>query len=95
MKALANFETLIRFYWQAFIGYKNGENFKKLIEIFYQKLIISNVILVFLDRLKAKISSSVNHGRHRAPLLFKIFGAALDITNKVTSIVLIGAFIII
>ena len=50
IKAFANFEKLIRFHWQA----KNGENLKKLIEIFCQKLIASNIILVFLDHLKTK-----------------------------------------
>ena len=40
---------------QAFIVYKNGENLKMLIEIFRQKLIVSNVILAFLDYLKPKI----------------------------------------
>ena len=36
-------EKVIRFHWQAFIVYKNGENLKMLIEIFCQKLIVSNV----------------------------------------------------
>ena len=39
--------TKIRFHWQAFILYKNGENLKILIEIYRQKRIVSNVILVF------------------------------------------------
>ena len=55
IKAFANFEKLIRFHWQAFIVYKNGENLKMLIEIFCQKLVVSNVILAFLDHLKPKI----------------------------------------
>ena len=56
IKAFVNFEKLIRFYRQAFIAYKNKENLKiLLIEIFRQKLIDSNVILVFLDHLKPKI----------------------------------------
>ena len=46
------FITKSIFRWQAFIVYKNGENLKKLIEIFRQKLIVSNVILAFLDHLK-------------------------------------------
>ena len=50
-----NFEKLIRFYWQAFIIYKNGENLKILKEIFRQKFIISNLILAFLDHPKPKI----------------------------------------
>ena len=50
-----HFEKLITFHLQAFIVYKNGENLKMKIEIFYQKLIVSNVILVFLDHLKPKI----------------------------------------
>ena len=54
-KFFANFEKLIRLHWQAFIVYKNGENLKMLIEIFCQKLIVSNVILAFLDHLKPKI----------------------------------------
>ena len=55
IKAFANFEKLIRFHWQAFIAYKNGENLKMLTEIFCQKLIVSNVVLAFLDHLKPKI----------------------------------------
>ena len=55
IKAFANFDKLIRFYWQAFIAYNNGENLKMLIEILCQKLIVSNVILAFLDHLKPKI----------------------------------------
>ena len=55
IKGFANFKNLIRFHWQAFIVYKNGENLKMLIEIFCQKLIVSNVILAFLDHLKPKI----------------------------------------
>ena len=55
IKALGNFEKLIRFHWQAFIIYKNGENLKMLREIFCQKLIVSNIILAFLDHLKPKI----------------------------------------
>ena len=47
--------TKIRFHWETFIIYKNGENLKILIEIFRQKLIVSNVILAFLDHLKPKI----------------------------------------
>ena len=72
------FENLIRFHWQAFIVYKNGENLKILIEIFCQKLIVSNVILAFLNHLKPKLkfSSSANSGRHRAPPLIKISGSA-------------------
>ena len=38
IKAFASFEKLIRFHWQAFIVYKNGENLKMLIEIFCQKV---------------------------------------------------------
>ena len=55
MKVFANFQQLIRFHWQTFIENKNGENLKTLIEIFCQKLIVSNVILTFLDHLKPKI----------------------------------------
>ena len=54
IKALANFEKLIRFHWQAFIVHKNGENLKMLIETFWQKVIFSKVILAFLDHLKPK-----------------------------------------
>ena len=45
----------IRFHWQAFIVYENGQNLKTLIEIFCQKLMVSNIILAFLDHLKPKI----------------------------------------
>ena len=55
IKALANFEKLIRFHWQAFIVYKNRENWKMLPEIFSHKLTVCSVILTFLDHLKAKI----------------------------------------
>ena len=72
IKALANFEKLVRFHWQAFIVYKNGENLKTLIEIFYQKRIVSNVILAFLDHLKPKMFFADHGGRHVAPPLFKI-----------------------
>ena len=43
IKVFANFEKLIRFHWQAFIVYKNGESLKRLI------------ILAVLDHLKPKI----------------------------------------
>ena len=43
------FITKIRSHWQTFSVYKNGENLKILIEIFRQKLIVSNVIFAFLD----------------------------------------------
>ena len=55
IKAFSNFEKLIRFHWQAFIVYKNRENLKMLIQVFCQKPIVSNVILIFL--LKPKFSS--------------------------------------
>ena len=55
IKAFANFEKLIRFNWQAFIVYKNGENLEILIQIFCQKLIVPDVVLPFLDCLKPKI----------------------------------------
>ena len=55
IKAFANFEKSIRFHWQAFIIYKNGEYLKILIEMFCQKLIVSNVILTFLEHLKPKM----------------------------------------
>ena len=77
INAFASFEKLIRFHWQAFIVYKNGQNFKMLIDIFCQKLIVSNVILAFSDHQKPKMSSSANHGgRHRVPPLFKISGSS-------------------
>ena len=55
IKALANFEILIRFHWQAFIVYKYGENLKMLINIFCPNFVVSNVILAFLDYLEPKI----------------------------------------
>ena len=39
------FITKIRFHWQAFTVYIIGENLKIMTEIFYPKLIVSNVIL--------------------------------------------------
>ena len=56
IKAFVSFEKLMRFHRQAFIVYKNGEILKILVEIFCQKLLVSNVILAFLDHLKPKIS---------------------------------------
>ena len=47
IKAFGNFEKLVRFYWQAFIVYKNRKKLNILIEIFRQKLIVSNVIWPF------------------------------------------------
>ena len=41
IKAFVSFEKLIKFHWQAFIVYKNGENLKILIELFRQNLIVS------------------------------------------------------
>ena len=77
IKAFANFEKLIRFYWQACIVYKNAENLKILIDIFCPKLLVSNVISAFLDHLKPILFSPANHGdRHRAPPFFKISGSA-------------------
>ena len=55
IKAFVNFEKLIRFHRQPFMIYKNREKLKVLIEIFHQKLIVSNGILAFLDHLKPKI----------------------------------------
>ena len=55
IKAFTNFEKLIKFHWQAFAAYKNGENLEMLIETFCPKPIVSNVILAFLDHLKPKI----------------------------------------
>ena len=54
MKAFANFEKFITFHWQALIVCKYGENLKMLVEIFCQQLIVSKVILAFLDHLNAK-----------------------------------------
>ena len=45
IKAFTDFGKLIRFHWQASIVYKNGENLKILMQVFCQKLIVSNVIL--------------------------------------------------
>ena len=67
IKAFANFEKLTRFCWQVFIIYKNGEILKMLIEIFFQKLIVSKVILPFLDHLKPKIFFVDIGATHRAP----------------------------
>ena len=65
IKAFADFEKLIRFHGQAFTVHKNGENLKILIEIFCQKLIVSSVILAFLNHLKPK---NFFDGQQRAPL---------------------------
>ena len=37
------FHSKIRFHWQALIVYENGENLKILIEIFRQKVILSDI----------------------------------------------------
>ena len=55
IKAFANFEKLIRFHLQSLSANKDGENLKMVIEMFRQKLVVSNVILTFLDHLKLKI----------------------------------------
>ena len=56
-----------------------------LIEIFSQKLIVSNVILTFLDYLKHNIF--FNHGgQHRAPPLFKVSGSAPETRHFHSSI---------
>ena len=55
VKAFVNFEKLVRFHRQAFIVYKNGEILKILLDIFCQKLVVSNVILAFLGHMKPKI----------------------------------------
>ena len=57
IKAFANFEKLIWLHWHAFVVYKNGENFKILKKIFFQKLVVYNVVLAFLDQLKPRIFS--------------------------------------
>ena len=67
---------MIRFHRQAFSVYKNGENLKIMMEIYHQKLIVSNVILVFLDHLKPKIFFANHNGQHSALSLFRISGSA-------------------
>ena len=52
IKVYPKFEKLIRFHRQAFLVYKNKDNLR----MFCQKLIVSNVILAFLDHLKTKIA---------------------------------------
>ena len=79
IKAFTNFEKLIRFHWQTLIVYKNRETLKMLIEMFCQKLIVSDVVLAFLDIWNLKFPSSVIHGGQcRALPLFKISGSAPD-----------------
>ena len=55
IKAFVNFEKLIRFHRQAFVVHKNEENLKIVMEIFLQKLLVSNVFLAFSDHLKPKL----------------------------------------
>ena len=67
IKTFVNLEKVIRFHWQVFIVYKNGENLKILVEIFHQKLKVSNVILTFYIIWIQTISLLANHGGwHRA-----------------------------
>ena len=54
-QCVCKFWKIYKIHRQTFIVYKNGENLKILIEIFCQKLVVSNVILAFLDHLKPKI----------------------------------------
>ena len=54
IKAFSNFEKLIRFHWQDFLVYQNIKRLKMLSEIFWQKLLVSDIILAFLDDLKPK-----------------------------------------
>ena len=49
------YQSVCKYLWQAFTGYKNGEKLKILIKVFCDKLIVSGVILTFLDHVKAKI----------------------------------------
>ena len=58
IKALANFEKMIRFHWQAFIVYINRVYLKMLIQLFCRKLIVSNLTLAFLDHLKRSFSAT-------------------------------------
>ena len=56
---------------------RNGENLKILIEIFWRKVIVSNVISAFLNHMKPKFFLPANHGgQHREPPFFKICGSA-------------------
>ena len=55
LKTFVKCKKLIRFHHQTFIICKNGRNLKTLIEIIHQELIVSNVILAFLNYLKAII----------------------------------------
>ena len=76
-------EKVIRFHWQAFIAYKNGENLKMLIDIFCQKLIVYNVILAFLDHLKSKtFFVGQPRDQHRALPLSKMSGSAPEWHQK-------------
>ena len=65
-------KILIRSHRQAFTVYKNWQNLKILIEIFCQKLIVSSVILAFLNHWNLNFSSTANEER----LLFRISGSA-------------------
>ena len=49
------YQSVCKYHRQAFIGYKNGEYLKILIKVFCHKLIVSGVLLAFLDHVKAKI----------------------------------------
>ena len=80
------FITNIRFHRQAFIVYNNGENLKILIEIFRQKLIVSNIILAFIDHLKTKIFFvDQSWWPTQSAPLFKISGSAPVLKETHTS----------
>ena len=51
-----------------------------LIEISCQEVIFSNVILAFLDNLKAEISSSINHGGQQRKVANFLFSEYLDLS---------------
>ena len=73
IKAFVNFEKLVSFHRLAFTIYKKWRKFENTERNVSPKVLVYNVILVFLDHLKPKISSSANHGA--PPLLFKISGS--------------------
>ena len=82
IKAFVSFEKLIIFHRQAFVLYKNGENLKVLIKIFRQKLLVSSVILAFLDHLKLKfffLGHSVANIECPPPLFSKSLLSSVDL----------------
>ena len=80
IKAFIKSENFLALDRQAFISCKNRENEKIRMQIFRQKLVDSNVILVFWDRLKPKILFVAEYAIEH-PTLLQTSGSAPVMNN--------------